>query len=788
MPETNNFIGFYIYHEWDFLSANAQEDFVKLVKKTEDEINSSGGIANKKIKIFYSGERQHLNIESTSLSLDALYELAYGKFEGDDFNKLTSEEQEKEIEILRKDNIADSLETKNINYANRIKYLEDIHFISYVPFGFNTKLLNIDEYIWFTDPYNAHFDSQTKMPKYHTKGIWNYFDTSSHTNLGWRKELREYFYDKKVIILVNNYPYHVSIAEYDNKSAWQEIWGNICNYSADAVEFFAEYDFNVKLFYEIDAKDGAPSNFDPKTEEGETNLKKWFAGLSHNTVVVLSQRIHPIDAMPGTDLLNGLDRNEVLGWYKNIYSCFLETPSSAELLSLDLSAEEANLLNAPTTTPRKKIFTKKKKNFQSYIRLQDIHNQLNPEMLQEESDELADIHIFLDEIKLIQYIFSKSNYHYKNKELFLKEAAKRLSMINGEDDIFIGDSVSLYFNEENKNANKGEILVELKKNSPDNEIIDSSLYKTQLIVDQVEQKIISRVATNFINIDVIRFSSISIEDGTFTAKFYFELTTIFDEGIDIISFKNSTLDSESSIVLIKKSRVDDKYIHFRYLIEDTFSFEAIPDNYPFDKQIIYIEYLILDEETFGILQPIQKGDVDISFQIDGWSLLQIRSGIYREKIKQRTIISNPLVKEGFSNQVGWMIKRSSSMTVLKIAIPLGFLWMLVLYGLFLPVENLDRAVGVITTSFLSGIALYFSTERPQPLRMTVIDLIFASFYITVGAASMSVFSLNFFPEVYEKYMAFIKYALPTSIFFIYWYLKKRISSSKYSPTMHKSNY
>jgi hypothetical protein len=788
MLEKSNFIGFYIHHEWDFLSANAQKDFIKLVKKTEDEINSSGGIANKKIKIFYSGERQYLNAESNSLSLDALYELAHSKFEGDDFNKLTLEEQDKEIEILREDNIADSLEKKNINYANRIKNLDDIHFISYVPFGFNTKLLDIDKYIWFTDPYNAHFDSETKMPKYHTKGIWNYFDTSSQTNLGWRKELREYFYDKEVIVLVNNYPYHVSFAEHEDKSASQEILENIRNYSADAIEFFAEYDFDVKLFYEIDAKDGIPSKFDPKTEVGETNLKKWFAGLSNNTVVVLSQRIHPIDAMPGTDLLNGLDRNEVLGWYKNIYTCFLETPSSAELLSLDLSAEEANLLNAPTTIPRKKIFTKKKKNFQSYIRLQDIHNQLNPDMLQEESDELADIHIFLDEIKLIQYIFSKSNYHYNNKELFLKEAAKRLSMINGEDDIFIGDSVSLYFNEENKNANKGEILVELKKNSPDNKIIDSSLYKTQLIIDQVEQKVISRVATNFINIDIIRFSSISIEDGTFTAKFYFELTTIFDEGIDIISFKNSTLDSESSIVLIKKSRVDDKYIHFRYLIEDTFSFEAIPDNYPFDKQIIYIEYLILDEEKFGTLQPIQKGDVDISFQIDGWSLLQIRSGIYREKIKQRTIISNPLVKEGFSNQVGWMVKRSSSMTVLKIAIPLGFLWMLVLYGLFLPVENLDRAVGVITTSFLSGIALYFSTERPQPLRMTVIDLIFASFYITVGAASMSVFSLNFFPEVYEEYMAFIKYALPTSIFFIYWYLKKRINSSKYNPTMHKGNY
>ena len=100
-------------------------------------------------------------------------------------------------------------------------------------------------------------------------------------------------------------------------------------------------------------------------------------------------------------------------------------------------------------------------------------------------------------------------------------------------------------------------------------------------------------------------------------------------------------------------------------------------------------------------------------------------------------------------------------------------------------SNLDRAVGVITTSFLSGIALYFSTERPQPLKMTVIDLVFASFYFTVGAASISVFSLNFFPDVYDQYMTFIKYALPVSVFFVYWYLRRRINSKAFHPRMTK---
>ena len=123
------------------------------------------------------------------------------------------------------------------------------------------------------------------------------------------------------------------------------------------------------------------------------------------------------------------------------------------------------------------------------------------------------------------------------------------------------------------------------------------------------------------------------------------------------------------------------------------------------------------------------------------------------------------------------------MTLLKVLIPLSFLWLLVLYGLFLPVENLDRAVAVITTSFLSGIALYFSTERPQPLRMTVIDIVFAFFYSTVGVASIAVFSLNFFPEIYNDFMGFVKYLLPFSIIVGYIFLRNRIKSKKFFPRM-----
>ena len=46
------------------------------------------------------------------------------------------------------------------------------------------------------------------------------------------------------------------------------------------------------------------------------------------------------------------------------------------------------------------------------------------------------------------------------------------------------------------------------------------------------------------------------------------------------------------------------------------------------------------------------------------------------------------------------------------------------YTFFLQFDQVSSAIGILTTTFLSGIALYFSTEKPQPLRITTIDLIF----------------------------------------------------------------
>ena len=100
------------------------------------------------------------------------------------------------------------------------------------------------------------------------------------------------------------------------------------------------------------------------------------------------------------------------------------------------------------------------------------------------------------------------------------------------------------------------------------------------------------------------------------------------------------------------------------------------------------------------------------------------------------------------NRIGTILSRPNSFTVAKILIPLVFLAFLALFGTYLPFYDLETIIALTTASFLSAIALYFSTERPNPLSLTTIDLIFLLFYFFVGIILVAIFVLGFFPEYY----------------------------------------
>ena len=122
--------------------------------------------------------------------------------------------------------------------------------------------------------------------------------------------------------------------------------------------------------------------------------------------------------------------------------------------------------------------------------------------------------------------------------------------------------------------------------------------------------------------------------------------------------------------------------------------------------------------------------LDDEFKIDGWSLVYSKCGINRKKnwvALNRSLDKTPKISEEI--RLGWELKRENSMTPLKVGIPLFFLYILLYYTLFVPVDQIESAFNNINLAFLSSIALYFSVERPQPFKMTTIDVVFAFFYV-----------------------------------------------------------
>ena len=119
---------------------------------------------------------------------------------------------------------------------------------------------------------------------------------------------------------------------------------------------------------------------------------------------------------------------------------------------------------------------------------------------------------------------------------------------------------------------------------------------------------------------------------------------------------------------------------------------------------------------------------------------------------------------------------------MKVAIPIIFLVFLNYYTVFLPFENASTAIGVLTTTFLSGIALYFSTEKPQPLRITTIDLIFIYYYLQVGLTVIITGVISFVnEEIYINSMMAMRYVLPISIIVALSFLYRRIKSVRLMP-------
>tara|TARA_Y100000588_G_scaffold394980_1_gene518831 strand:- start:1592 stop:3685 length:2094 start_codon:yes stop_codon:yes gene_type:complete len=386
--------------------------------------------------------------------------------------------------------------------------------------------------------------------------------------------------------------------------------------------------------------------------------------------------------------------------------------------------------------------------------------------------------------RLVKYISDKHNLSFSTKESFIKKVKESINKIDGKQDIYLGLSNTYAFKDD-KNILKKDTLVQLLQSRENDDSPLKILSPEQLSIEENEVK---KINVNYLYIDVIRVNNISIEDGIFSCEFYLDIISKHQDPIKIIRFNNlSSLNSKFEVKEIDKTPdKDTDLLSSRYYITGNFDFNAIASNYPFDNQFIYLSVTVLAQDKNGVLQPVPEEFIDKDFIIDGWEIRKTQSGILRlknwisqsPKLERQAKISEEI-------RVGWEIKRSNSMTVLKIGIPLFFLFILVYYTLFLPLENLSTSIGYLTTAFLSSIALYFSTERPQPLSMTTVDLIFAFFYFVTGISIISVIFAEFFPYIYTLSLGAMRILVPVSLIAFIGFLITRIRSKKFKPNLLK---
>lgn len=353
-----------------------------------------------------------------------------------------------------------------------------------------------------------------------------------------------------------------------------------------------------------------------------------------------------------------------------------------------------------------------------------------------------------------------------------------LLSFNNDSDVFVGKRIQYGFNQSNENILK-ENYAYTFPNSLQNEKfkIPKILHPTQF--STVNGKI-RQFNTVYNYIDVLRVTNIDIKEKTWTAEFYLDLVSQTDDPIDQVIFNNlSSTNDKFSSKEIWRRKDDDDYNTVRYYIVANFDFLAIAVNYPFDWQSVYIS-MTLKDNSKHILQPIPLELVDDEFDINEWHIENAFSGIkYKKNFLYKDTDLKKTVTVSSENRLGWTLRRKNTATLFKIGIPMFFLTFLVYYSVFLGFDKSSESIGILTTTFLSAIALYFSVEKPEPKKLTIIDIIFIWFYI-VNGFTITAFSLSSLitEKIHYYTSGFLKFIIPLSLISIVIYLYKRVQNNR----------
>ena len=407
----------------------------------------------------------------------------------------------------------------------------------------------------------------------------------------------------------------------------------------------------------------------------------------------------------------------------------------------------------------------------------DLISKIHKSGLTEKEDRLLNNSIYrFDRAYFIAEALAKcSNEDLKNKN---KDAiTSAILSFDGENDIFKGNRQSFAFDKKGNNIYANSLMYTYPNSlQVEDYITPSILYKYQFTSDQ------KKLATIYPYIDVERISSVTIQTGVWTAEFHIDLVSNVKDPMNEIIFNNlSATHDMFEYKLIFEKKENDNFSTKRYHVSANFDFLPLADNFPFDWQNIFIS-LTVKNSGKHIMQPIPADLIDKNFDIAEWELIDSFSGI---KYKKNKLFKGTNLEKSVDvsqeNRVGWILKRKNTATLLKIGIPLFFLIFLVYYSTFIDYENAHRSIGTLTTTFLSAIALYFSVEKPEPKKMTIVDLIFVWFYLINGVTIVTYGLTSFFSYyVFNMAVLVLKVAIPLSLFGLAYHLYKRVQKNRES--------
>lgn len=472
-------------------------------------------------------------------------------------------------------------------------------------------------------------------------------------------------------------------------------------------------------------------------------LKNIYKKLGSNHVVLLDK----------TSFIDG-DGNVVNGptyakGRSQAVKTFIETDSQVELVGFRLKPSEVErIFKEVDEIKNSNVYIFVGDDYIEKLEVQDFILSFSPKPWNVVTSFIQDQ---IDKILLVAYLYKDGNYSFTNKEDFIEETRKRLLDLDGVNDSYLGFTQLNYFNKEQFSKVNPNPLIRF---TPTSNGAKASYYPKQILSQKGGFDLVDVTYKNF---DFLSLDNVSIEDNEFSITFNLELTTPHKEGIEILQFNNILKDS-LKYKLLNKDKLSNGYIYFRYFVSGTFSFVPVAENYPFDTQSVYIAYS-LSGNKYGLLEPI-KNYYDDQLISDGWNISGFRSGIVRRKEQFNPIFENQFILTSEEHKIEILISRPSSFTITKTVVPLIFLGGLTLWATYLPIDQIEAIIASVTTAFLSAIALYFSTEKPKPLSLTIIDLIFLLFYSFVGLASIFVFLfMQFFPQNYYDGMFYTRWGL-----------------------------